>query len=265
MARPRKIRIAKNDRIEFARLVKNTKAKIARTIKNYGKDISGEIEIPSSVEDFKTRKEYNEWKKKQEWFTSRSNTALQFKKNKRGVVKSVKEINEVKKNNRIAIQKAKKLEKEAKKKPFISGGKEQGTVEQRMKQMGRPNMAGINVPAKFDFDKIVDDRQFERKKESMEKRSSETYFNERMEKMKENFIKILELSFNSDADELVKKIREIPADDFYEMYLMFDEFDFDLYSSDNEGGFAEDSHIKQMESYVDIYQRGGVNFDLKGF
>lgn len=246
-------------------MVKNTKAKISRTLKNHGIDISDKIDIPKRITDFKTRDEYNAWKQEQASFVNPNNLDLQFVTNKRGVTKSKKEINKVKRDTKRAQQLAKKLEKEAEKKPFISGGKNEGTVGQRMKQMGRPNTAGITVPPDFDFDKIVDNSQFKRKQESMEKRASDTYFEERMEKMKENFMKILELSFNSDADELVEKIRSVPAEDFYEMYLMFDEFDFDLYASDNDGGFSDDSNIKQMETYIDIYQRGGVNFDLKGF
>lgn len=258
------IRITKNDRQEYARLVRNTKAKIRRTIKNYGIDLSDEIEIPS-IEDFKTRNEFNRWKERQASFTNRANLHYQFKKNPYGVVASKKRIADIQRDNKQAQQIADKLIESAKEKPFISGGKEQGTVEQRMLQMARPNAAGVYRPPDFDFDKIRSEYELRRKEQNLKKRADEQYYDERMERMKENFIKLLEESFNSDADELIEKIKDIPAEDFYEMYLMFDEFDFDLYYTLDVEGETHETQINQMLHYVDRYHTKKINMDLKGF
>ena len=265
MARLREIRITKNDRQDFSKLAKNIKAKIRRTSKNHGIDISDKIAVPKRITDFKTRKEFNEWKENAKHFTNRYNLELQFKTNAHNVTASVADIQRTQRATKRAKEIAKKLKKEAVEKPFVSGGKVQGTVGQQLLQMGKPNTAGITEPRDFDFNDMKDRKQFDKRMESMEKRASNEYFSNRMETMKNNFIKILGLSFNSDAEELIEKIRSVPADDFYEMYLMFDEFDFDLYDSDNDGGYADSSHIAQMMSYIEIYERGGVDFDLKGF
>lgn len=264
MRRNPPIRITKNDRQEYAKLVRNTKAKIGRTAKNYGIDLSTEIKIPS-LESFTNRSQFNEFKRQQESFTSRANTKYQFKKNEFGVVASKKEINEIKQNTKKAQRIADQLTKEAAKKPFISGGKEQGTVGQRMQQMGRPNTAGITRPTDFDFDKVRSKQQLEKKRENIKERANAQFFDKRMEQMKDNFLTLLEQSFNSDANKLVEKLKGVPADDFYEMYLMFDEFDFDLYYVTEFQGQSHDNQIKQLDSYIDRYYAGNLNMDMKGF
>lgn len=245
-------------------MVQNTKAKIRRTLKNYGIDLSSEIPTPT-LESFKSREQYNEWKEKANSFTNRANKNYQFVKNSFGVVASKKEIAEVQRNTKIAQRIADKLRKEANKKPFISGGKVQGTVGQRMLQMNRPDTAGISRPPNFFFDSMRSRGQFEKKKKNMEERSDEKFFDKRMETMKENFINMLEQSFNSDANNLVEKLRSVPAEDFYEMYLMFDEFDFDMFYTNDYSGDTHDNQINQMETYVDRYNNGNINLDLKGF
>lgn len=261
------IRITKNDRKEYARLARNAKAKVKRTAKNYGVDLRSEIELPD-IQNFKTRADFTNWKNKVESFTNRHNTAYQFKKNEYGVVASKKRLNKIARENKAIINKAKKLVSEAENKPFISGGKKQGTVGQQMKQMGKPNAAGVTVPPDFDFSKMKFDSSLKAYEERIEKRSNEKYYDERSARMKDNFIQILGLSFNSDADELIDKLKDIPPDDFYEMYLQFDEFDFDLYDSDGQLVQSDDeasNQVSQMLQYVKMYEQGNVNFDMKGF
>lgn len=260
------IRITKNDRKEYARLVRNTKAKIRRTSKKYGIDLSTEVNIPD-IESFRTRKEFNKWKQQMQSFTNRSNLRYQFQKNPYGVVASKAEILRIERDTRRAQRIARQMQEEVQGKPFISGGKQQGTVGQRMLQMQRPSVGGISVPADFDFSKIRTQQQLQRKAESMARKADPDYYDERKERMKENFIKMLEESFNSDADELIREIQSIPADDFFEMYLMFDEFSFDLYYEvegvEGSGGTMRD--INRMLSYIDRYKSGKIDMDLKGF
>lgn len=258
------IRVTKADRDEYKRLVANTKAKIRRTNKKYGVDLSHEVVIPD-LEQFATREGYNKWKEEIRSFTNRANTNYQFVKNEYGVVASKKRINEIKKETKEAQRLAIHMTENATNKPFISGDKVQGTVGQRMMQMGRPNVAGITIPKDFDFSKVRNPQRLEQIEQNMKKRSNPKYFDKRMETMKENFMTILGLSFNSDADELIEKLKGIPAEDFYEMYLMFDEFDFDLYSSENISAITDEGNIEKMLGYIDRYQRGDINFDLKEF
>lgn len=265
MRRNPPIRITKNDRQEYARLVRNTKAKIKRTLKNYGIDLSNEIQIPD-IEDFKTREAFNEFKHKQKSFTSVANRHYQFKKNEYGVVASKAEIAEIERNTKRAQKIADKLIKEAEKKPFVAGGKEQGTIGQRMKQMAHPqNLTGISRPKDFDFNKVRSRKQLEQKMKNMEERADEDFFDKRMEKMKENLIDLLEKTFNSDAKDLVDKLKNIPPDDFYEMFLMFEELTFDyIYTSEADGSEAN-NYVSKIMSYVERYENAQINMDMKGF
>lgn len=241
-------------------MVRNTKAKIRRTHKNYGVDLSDEIDIPS-IENFKTRKEYNEWKEKVDSFTNRNNLNYQFKKNDYGVVASKKELNQIERATKQAQRVADELREKANKKPFISGGKEQGTVGQRMLQMGRPNTAGIYRPPDFDFDKIRSKKQLEEKKKNMEERSNPNFIDERAERLKQNYYETLEKFFNSDADDLIDRIKEIPADDFFELFLQFDEFQFDFLYTEEQS----QNTLNKLMSVIEQYNDGKINMDLKGF
>lgn len=262
MARFVPIRITKADRKEYARLVKNTKAKLRRTKKNYGLDLSDEVVIPS-LDDFTTRQEFNLWKQQMSSFTNRANLNYQFKKNPYGVVASKKEINEITRNTKRAQEIAKQFEREASEKPFISGGKQQGTLEQRSFMLDKP-VSGITVPRDFDFEKVRSRRQLEAKKESMARRVTPEFYDKRMEQMKENYINLMQSTFHSDADELVRKLENMTAKDFYNMWLMFDEFDFTHYYPPS--GVVDDAlmnYVEKMETNIERYQRMGN--DLKGF
>lgn len=247
-------------------MVKNSKSKINRTRKKYGVNLDDVIELPS-IEEFQTRKQFNEWKERASSFTNRNNLHYQFVKNVYDVVASKKEINDIERATKKAQKIAIKLSEDAKNKPFISGGKEQGTVGQQMLQMGKPNTAGIVIPPDFNFNKIRHQDQLKAKKENMEKRSNPDYFDKRMEKMKLNFMELLHNAFNSDADDLVDKLKDIPASDFYEMYLMFDEFSFNEYYQMEgiEGDDASLNDLRKMESYIEMYEQGRINMDLKDF
>lgn len=254
-------------------MAKNTKAKIKRTQKNHGIDLSSEISVPS-IKDFTTREEFNAWKQKSENFLDRGNWKYSFVKNKNDVSISRKELNELKKKTKIAQKRAKKQLAQAEKLPFVAGGKQYGTVGDRIKQMPNANELGIYIPPDFNFDAIQNQSQLRMKRESIEKKVNPNEIDKRMEIMKDNFMKVLDASFNSDAEELIEKLKNVPADDFLEMYYMFEEFDFALYRSpkDADSGYHPDTvdqehlaDVSQMLAYVDAYERGDMNFDMKGF
>lgn len=247
-------------------MVRNTKAKVRRTLKNYGIDLSGVIETPS-IEEFSTRKEFNEWKNRQSSFTNRANTNYQFVKNDYGVVSSKRRINEIDRKIKLAQKQVDEFNERVNvnKLPFISGGKQQGTVADRERLLGKNDVVAIRRPLDFNFEDIKTPRELSRQEEKGDRISQPEYFDKRLVTMKENFITILELSFNSDADLLVEEIKNIPPDDFYEMYKIFDEFDFMLYDSEGQDVEADEGTIKQMLSYVEMYKKKLIDMDFKSF
>lgn len=263
MATVRPIRITKNDREEYNRLARNAKSKISRIKNKYGVDLSGEIEVPK-IDSFASRAEFNQFKERAKSFTNRNNTKYQFVENKFGVVASKKEINKIKRDTEKAQRVAKKLTKEATNKPFIAGGKQQGTVGQQMKQMGKPDTAGIVIPNDFDFNKIRTRKQLKAKAESMEGRSEPGFFDKRMEQMKTNFIDALNKTFNSDAHGVAERIEIMSARDFYEMYLTINEFKFAAIYINELLGETTDNFVVQINQQIDMYEQG-LYKDLRGF
>lgn len=241
---------------EYQRQVKNTRAKLRRLQKQHGVDLSDEIKIPK-LEDFGRRKEFNAWVREAEQFRNRSNMTYQFVKNQYGVSASKRQLKEIERNVKKAQQLADQQIAESQDLPFISGGQTQSTVG-----MQRPNKTGIYRPHDFDFEEVRSTTRLEEIQSSADKKSEPEYYDRRAEQMKENFIKALGGSFNSLADELVDAIKNIPASDFYQIYLMFDEFDFDYFDTEGQFVSADETTIGQMLKYVRRYEEKGLSRDL---
>lgn len=248
----------------YNKLARSAKAKINRVKGKYGIDLTGEITVPK-LESFKSRSEFNAFKDQVKSFTNRNNTKYQFVENKYGVVASKREINKIKRDTKQAQRVAKKLAKEAVNKPFVAGGKVRGTVGQRMLQMGKPETAGITIPRDFDFFKIRTRKQLMEKAKNMRERSDVEFFDKRMELMKDNYIKSLESTYNSDAHELAKVIEQMSPKDFYEMYISFDsEMEIKQVYIDFALGVESDPFVGKILANIELYQ-SGLYKDLRGF
>ena len=236
---------------------KNTMAKIRNIKKRYGIDLSSEIELPS-LESFGSRKEFNEWSRNVQDFRKRSNYQYQYVKNDYGVVASKKQLFEIEQKTKKAQRIAEKKLKEAKALPFYSGGKEQGTVG-----MQRPNKSGVTVPKKFDFKQVRSQGRLKDVEESLEKKSKSDYYEQRNKIMMDNFIDVLGKSYNSQAEQLIDEIKQMNPDDFYELYLMFDEFDFMLFYENSGVVGAEFDDTNVMLGYLKAFNDGEINMNLK--
>jgi hypothetical protein len=274
-------KLSENELKEYRRLRKNAKSKVKRVKENFGslvvitdeKDGIGKmvrteelVSIPNK-DEFTSRKEFNKWKKQMSEFTNRSKKNYQFEKNQYGIVGSEKLLHQIDKDTKDAQYLADKERAKLENLPFFSRFKKQAeTTSQRIAISGdESRKTGVYRPDEFNFVNIRDISSLLDKSENVHVKAHEEYYDKRKEKMKENFIKILQSQFNSDADELVQKIRNIPADYFYEMYIMFDEFDFDEYSSEGNDDMRDMDNLQMMMGYVDAFESGVIDFMLKGF
>lgn len=198
-------------------------------------------------------------------FTNRANTRYQFVKNKHGIVASKKEINYIKRKNKQAIEKTKKLREEIRNLPFFTQNEQEGKVKDEMKKMSEPDYGGVNVPQEFNFDKIEVREILDDKKKSYLDKIGADFFEKKNNQMQENFIEILKLSFNSDADELASEVEKLSADDFFEIYMMNREFDFNLFDSEGDYTIASEGSLNSMLKSVKRYNEGEVDKSLKGF
>ena len=267
MPRNPKIRITKNDKVEYQRLVKNTKAKIRRIKKNHNIDVSNRIEIPS-LQDFKYRKDFNQFKENMRSFTNRGNREFQYKKNKYGVSASVRELQRLEKMTKKAQELTREFIDKMKDDPYYYKGKQVGTVGERIRMMGEGEATGINVPNDFDFDKIQTRERLESKMRNMARKAKLETYNELKDTMKENYIKTLELSLNSEGDELVDMIKNMSSEAFYQMYMQLDELDFNLYDSEREeylGSGSIDDHVGQVKTAMEKFKKEHGDNDLDTF
>ena len=221
---------------------------------NYGIDLTSEVTLPK-IQSFQTRKQYNQWKEQVQSFTNRANLDYQYVKNAFGTVASKKELNEMKRKTKIAQERARKLISGQMDKPWIFKGQVRSTQGQRMQMMGGPaEAAGVTVPPDFDFNKMRTQRQFTERKEAIDKRMDVDYYDRKMERMQLNFMDILSLSFGPDADELLILLNELTPKEFWEIYQMFEGFDFALYDSDGQDVDANLGQLHRMENYTEAFK-----------
>lgn len=163
-----------------------------------------------------------------------------------------------------AQRKSDRLINELSKLPSMKNNKEKGTVAERAVQIGKTNATGITRPPKFDFGKIENRSHFERKKQSLETRLDTGFYAKKAETMKGNFIQKLQETFNSDADDVARKLEQMDNTDFYELYIMNkDDIDFDyLYTEDTT---QNRDFVNKIDDIVTGFDNGQTNMDLKGF
>lgn len=272
MARTPRIRITKADRKEYGRLVRNTRAKLRRIEENFGVDLSSEIVIPSSVDTFTTRADFNEWKEGQRSFTNRANLDYQFEINKYGVVASKREIAQLERKSKVVKRRAIEERDRVMDLPFYQQGKYKGTQAVRAIIIPEEDVTGIYVPDVFDFDKVRYRDRLEVIEEGYDKKIDSDYYEKRQEQLMDNFIKKLELQHNSVADPLIEMIRGMDFYEFYELYLMYpDVFSFDDYDSAS-GEWIDDFEtssdliVNNMIATLEQHQRGAdKNISLMDF
>lgn len=80
--------------------------------------------------------------------------------------------------------------------------------------------------------------------------------------MRDNFIRSLEERFNSNADDVIEKLRLMNPNEFYSLYERFDEIDFMYVPSDEEASSFDDYEVlddlreilENYDTYEDIIE-----------
>lgn len=240
----------------YRREMKNTKSKIRRVKNQYNIDLEKEIPLPS-LESFKTRKEFNQWVKEVQSFRSRSNTNYQYVKNPYGIVESKSLLNEVERLTKEAQKLADEKRSEFDDIPFFQNGEQYGTIG-----MQPGNRTGISRVPDFDFNTVRTKKRMKEIIDVVRDKSDPDYYDERNKRMRDNYILMLEKSFNSDVAMLVGKIKSIHPDEFYKMYIQIRELDFDVYYMDENTTFFEDGVLQKMLDEIYRFERGEYSKDM---
>lgn len=264
------MRLTNNLVDEFQRLSKNAKAKIKRIEKNYGDKVvivgeDGEpkevktnelFDLPS-IEEFSSRKKFNEWVDKQQHFINSGN--YKFSRNDWETVASKNVIHKLERENKISQRMARRKIEELENKEIMNKqGETIATVGQRLEMMKEP-VTGVTVPADFDFSKIRGNKYLLKKAESIRKRVDPEHYDKREQRMMENYIGMLKDFFNSDADKYIKELSKLTPHEFFDMYLTYlHEMDFDIYYT-TDGmyeQYGKNGQLQTLEGVLERYKRG---------
>ena len=269
-----KMRVLKRDEKEFQRLKRNYRSKINRIRKTTGfslDDIDSwlGVEIPSikdlrSGKAFSSRKEYNNWKQQMNSITKRSFTPLKIETNSRGM-----------RYPRIVSTKGKSVTKKAQKQvdemvgefsdlPVYSDGEIIGKASDRQLALSDREAFGLYKPEDFDIENYSNPKSVEKNISRNEERQQQSYYDERMEQMRENFISMFSDTDDEDNEEIIDRIRKINPRDFYEMYLMIPEMAFEDWDSDTGSYISGDKSPSEVIGYyLDLYESGKLDLTLK--
>lgn len=244
-------------------MVRNARAKIRRTQKAHGVDLTKELPLPK-LKEFSTRTEFNQWKEQAESFTNPHNMKYQFRTNPYGVTVSKSDLLKMETNRRRSIQRAKDEIKRVEDFEIKQGGKTFATVKQRNLHFSEPDVTGVRVPSKINFNEIKNERRLREIIEADKKKQDREYYLKRKVQMKENFIEGLEKAYGNEADDLIDLIISLDPEWFYDLYIGNAEVDFDdfIYPGNEAVGVNQVSdHVNKVYAVLMSAIEGNTEFD----
>lgn len=197
----------------------------------------------------------------------RYNEETNFVKNKHGVSIPLGKKRAITQANLETKRNKRKEERAMRNKQMhLAGGQTNMTVEERNRLfMQHPRESNIYDLPDIDFDQVESEedlKRVEKKIEVRERINDPQYIDFRKEQYKINFIANVYKSLNTYADEVVRELEDIPADDFYELSLQFEPLRFIDPSEPLDDDLAQ-AKAEAMLAIIRQYKRGEVNMNLK--
>jgi hypothetical protein len=250
--------------------------------------------LTQSIDEFSSRKEFNQWVKQSERFRNRNVSDYQITKNIHGTPFLKKEIRRATELRERQIERFTKYKERLQERTAYGDKQKYGTVSQQ------PTLDTMHVPKPFDIDQFEHREVFEHDVSMMEVSEMEIetrkrelarekelrndgvevdmnnldwtsieeeidfFVDKRLETMKENYMEILRLSFHSQADELIEIIENVPPALFYSIYLSyFADMNFDLFDSEGETVDATDATLEKIKTNIKEYYQDYKNTMLE--
>lgn len=257
-------RIMRKDRTERNRLRKNIREKVRYVQNKYGIDLSSEMPVPK-IENFTSRKSFNQFKKNANKFLSQSTREFQFMESPTGAVVSKSELDRqdkyLKRINKNYNEQVNRL----KGRPYYQGGKQVSTIDRRAEHMGSSNAMGINKPKKMGLEDIKSREGFLKKLERLERQADPDYYFKRNLRMKTNFIHALEGHYDEgEAQEIIDIIDDMDADDFFLAWASIAEINFSDYDSEGQTGEGDERSLGKLKSELERFMKK-QDPDFEGF
>lgn len=250
-----------NDKKEFNRLKARAK-RVIKKAKEHGFDISNDIDLPKSINHFKTRKEFNSYIEKLNHWSHPSNMSHQYVKTKRGDYITKKEEQTFKLITSAINEKRKRENKKIRQLRKNLGLNPDGSLGKQViihKKVYNVTDDGLQLPLKSP-DKHLSRESFLKRLSQRTKQSQPNYGNERQEQMRSNFLNLIKDLYGDDANEIVAKFKSMHFEDFFTMYRQFDEFQSVFFASGQEElanmGIQttyKPPKILELESYYEQY------------
>jgi len=268
MAKAGDFELSSDEKKLLTKLSRNVANKIKRVEKNFGDKLAKQLQREFTIIEpdmIPSQREFTRLRKKYESFTDPKNRNYQYKKNQHGIVASKAFLDELEENVKKAQDISKEVRDRFKGVNIIQGGRETHiTVEMQKMLLAKPDR-GFNGVKDFNFDDIETERTLKRRFETAKQRSQEAYYEEGLVRLQDNYIRSLEGSFNSDADDVVAILRQMSPDDFYEIYSIYDEVSFELVDSEGAFSGANEEILERVRTYVNDFVKGRTDMSLKGF
>ena len=132
--------------------------------------------------------------------------------------------------------------------------------------MKKKNLNYITAIKPYDFNQATSEKALDSAIQVRQNRLDPEWHRERREIMKENYINSFIDLFNDDADEVVEKLKKIPAEDFYDLYWQFEAIDFSYVPSKQEKPSKEMYEEMQLVTQIlDDYLDGKISTRGKVF
>lgn len=143
---------------------------------------------------------------------------------------------------------------------FSSGQKITTVYEQN--RMRRPNTAFSRFLPKYNIKNARKVEDVEQAIKVRQARLDPRWYDKKMNQMRDNFIHSLEERFNSNADDVIEKLKLMNPNEFYSLYERFDEIDFMYVPSDEEASSFDDYEVlddlreilENYDTYEDIIE-----------
>lgn len=246
-----KFTIREVDVNEFKRLTRNAKRLIKSRKDKYNVDVSGEVDLRTSITSFKTRDEFSAWKESMKKLRYRAD--LQITKTKEGVVASKKQINISNLESKRLIKKLSpvKGEKgvytnkygarftveqikvmnlqtnvardlEIKRKEYIESIPRYDRKGNLIKPTKKDKTEGsVIVREKFDPTKIQSNVTVKMREENLKLVSDPQRYKKRSSQLKDNNIKALREMLGDDVEDIVDYFNNMSNSEFNNFFFMY--------------------------------------------
>lgn len=251
---------SKKDIMEYKKLAKSVKAKQARIKKKY--NVVEPHVTPPKLENIQSRKQYNLWKEEAKDFTNRYNTRYQYVTNSAGKSFNKEKVRKAEKATKIANYKIRQRQEQMSNLPVYYKGKQISTVGREEARRQYSQISSTREYPEFDINNIQTESRLDDIIAYRTERAKADHFDKRDLQMRDNFIKMLEGQYGSNADKIIEEVKKLNGLQFVELFAMTRDIEMSSYYSKE----SEDEEINgRLDQFMENVNRFKKNKNMQSF